>query len=121
MINAARFTITAKREFGRGFWKSNLSLQYQTVEPAPAPMRSFADQGFFCQMLQDRKAPNAAQKIPMTALAVGESLAANSIKVELQAMDVHARRAFQAMKINTIQPVRVTTKGRLMLVFRLFQ
>lgn len=49
---------------------------------------------------------------PKIALLIGGMLAENSINTSLHAMDVHVRRMFHAMVINTTHSVRVTGKGR---------
>lgn len=52
------------------------------------------------------------QRIPMAALMFGGSVAPNSVRTSLQTMDVHARKAFQDVRINTSERVRVTGNVR---------
>ena len=52
------------------------------------------------------------QSVPMAALTCGEMLVPNSVKTSRQAMEVHARRAFHDVRINTSERVRVTDNER---------
>lgn len=52
----------------------------------------------------------------MIALVIGGMLAENSVNTFLQAMDVHTRRMFHMIVINTSHSTRVTWKGRLIVM-----
>lgn len=113
MTSIPRCTITANQAFGRGFWKRNRSLQNQTTYPAPAPRSIFPAQTFLCHIIHHTTIPIAAHTPPMTALTVGESRAENSVSASLHAREVHTRRRFHTVKINTIHTDKVTGKGRM--------
>lgn len=102
----------ANGTFGRGFCHIKRSAQYQRVYPIAIVGRAFALQALFCHIPQARNNPAIVQKMAMVALMVGDNRTEYSIRTLLQAMEVHARRAFHDARINTAQPVRVTMMGR---------
>ena len=63
-------------------------------------------------MLHSRIKPPTTQIAAITALAAGAIRTENSVNTSLHAIDVHRRIAFQDVRINTTQPVRVTENGR---------
>jgi len=67
---------------------------------------------FFCQMPMSMVIPIISQNVLAKALRVGGIRTENSVRTSCQAMEVHARRAFQDARINTSQMLRVTEKGR---------
>ncbi len=69
-------------------------------------------QGFFFQILAAMVNPMINQKEPMPALKKGGICTEYSLRIDRQARDVHARRAFHNARINTSMPARVTEKGR---------
>ncbi len=120
---AARLTITAKSQFGCGFFHVNRSIQYHALYPAATPTSNFAVQAFFCQTLQRRMIPTTIHTPPLIAVTMGGGDAENSVNTFCQAMAVHRRKPFHADRINTNQYSRVTRNGGLFisLIFCFFE
>jgi hypothetical protein len=112
IINSKIVIARAKSQFVFDIWNRNLSLQYQTVRPAPVPRSAYRIQPVDCHKPIHSRRLTTSQTPALTAMYQGPGGDANSSRVSHHFMVEYKRNALHAVRLNTIHSNNVTLKGR---------